>query len=186
MLALYPSADLLSESLRNLSKPVQVPASWRQRGLLDRIYHSVVVNGAQTQGHLQTYRSFLESVDLAERESKKASFVGTELPQMLCFLESNLFSNTTSEEMAEHFGRSVPSLFRDFEKEFGLTPRLYARKRRFEEAAYLLESGEKGVEEVCFLVGYSDVASFSRNFKKIYGTAPLHYKEKMKQKINKV
>lgn len=78
------------------------------------------------------------------------------------------------------FARSVnlsPSRLRHlFKAEIGLAPARYVRMRKMQEAKLLLETTFLTVKEVANRVGLSDESHFVRDFKRIYGTPPAHYR----------
>lgn len=78
-------------------------------------------------------------------------------------------------ELADMLHLNRKYLSRIFKKKTGDTIQQYIMKKKMAEARNLLESGYS-VKETAFLCGYSDAYSFSKAFKKIYNTAPKHYK----------
>jgi len=69
-------------------------------------------------------------------------------------------------------GRGWP----DFRTAFGETPHQYLLTRRLERAAALLRSTDRGVAEICFLVGLRSVGSFTTSFGRAYGRTPTAYR----------
>ena len=51
------------------------------------------------------------------------------------------------------------------------------QETRFGIAQQLLSQDHLSVSEIGFILGYSDLANFSRSFKKYSGKSPLEYKE---------
>ena len=68
------------------------------------------------------------------------------------------------------------SLIRRFKAATGDTPTSYLQILRIEAARQHLENSRVAVEEVTRLVGYEDVSSFSRLFRKHTGLAPGIYR----------
>lgn len=64
---------------------------------------------------------------------------------------------------------------RQFRKAFNVTPHQYLIDVRLKEAVRLLGTGEKTVTEICHETGFSDLASFSKIFKKHYACPPTRY-----------
>ncbi len=71
---------------------------------------------------------------------------------------------------------------RTFREVFGRTPRAYLTWRRVERARDLLQSANLTVTEVCFLVGFSSLGSFSARFKQEVGLSPSAYREREVQR----
>jgi transcriptional regulator GlxA family with amidase domain len=66
---------------------------------------------------------------------------------------------------------------RMFEEAFGVTPILYLTQRRIERAQDLLRSANLTVTEVCMLVGYSSLGSFSSRLRELV-ESPTQYRDR--------
>ncbi|MGZ3846693.1 MAG: helix-turn-helix transcriptional regulator, partial [Flavisolibacter sp.] len=70
-------------------------------------------------------------------------------------------------------------LLRCFKNFFGITPRQYLIKKRMEAASQMLQSRRNLlITEICFNVGYDDLSSFSKLFKKYFRLSPEAYRRK--------
>jgi transcriptional regulator GlxA family with amidase domain len=87
-------------------------------------------------------------------------------------IEANLFAPLDLQWLGERIGASTSTLLRSFRSEIDLTPYAYVKGRRLDEAKRLLELGGAPVKEVALLVGYVEVASFSRAFRARFGRPP--------------
>ena len=67
---------------------------------------------------------------------------------------------------------------RCFAQTYGLTPGLYLAERRVERAQDLLRSTNLTVTEICRLVGYDSLGSFSSRFKHLVGVSPSEYQQR--------
>jgi transcriptional regulator GlxA family with amidase domain len=76
------------------------------------------------------------------------------------------------DQMAEHVGFSKFHFARAFRDAYGETPANYLTRRRVERAKDLLRSANLTVTEVCMLVGFSSLGSFSSRFSELVGMAP--------------
>ena len=74
-------------------------------------------------------------------------------------------------------------LFRDA---FETTPRQYLIKRRIDKAKELLRTPSLSVTEICFEVGFQSLGSFSSLFHKSVGQAPINYRRRERDSLNKV
>jgi AraC-like DNA-binding protein len=61
---------------------------------------------------------------------------------------------------------------RRFAATYGETPMRYLTRRRIERAQDLLRSANLTVSEVCMMVGFSSLGSFTRTFRDIVGESP--------------
>jgi AraC-like DNA-binding protein len=64
---------------------------------------------------------------------------------------------------------------RTFAATYGETPMRYLARRRMERARDLLRATNLTVTEVCFLVGYSSLGTFSARFRELVGMSPTEY-----------
>jgi AraC-like DNA-binding protein len=78
--------------------------------------------------------------------------------------------------MAREAGYSRFHFARAFNAAYGETPRAYLTRRRIERAKSLLRSANLSVTEICFLVGFSSLGSFSTRFRELVGRSPSEYR----------
>jgi AraC-like DNA-binding protein len=74
--------------------------------------------------------------------------------------------------LAREAGYSRYHFARAFSAAYGEPPRAYLSRRRIERAKSLLRSVNLTVTEVCFLVGFESVGSFSALFRRLVGQPP--------------
>jgi AraC-like DNA-binding protein len=67
---------------------------------------------------------------------------------------------------------------RNFEAAYGETPIRYLTRRRIERAQDLLRSANLTVTEVCMLVGFASLGSFSSRFTQLVGEGPAAYRNR--------
>jgi AraC-like DNA-binding protein len=67
---------------------------------------------------------------------------------------------------------------RCFATTYGETPMRYLTRRRVERAQDLLRSANLTVTEVCMLVGFSSLGSFSSRFRDLVGETPSQYRDR--------
>ena len=78
-------------------------------------------------------------------------------------------------------GLSRFHFLRCFTAAYGRTPAHYLAERRMERAQDLLRSTNLTVTEICVLVGYSSLGSFSSRFSALVGTSPSAYQARWAQ-----
>lgn len=83
------------------------------------------------------------------------------------------------DDLAAAAGFSRYHFAREFRAAFGETPGGYLSRRRVERAKDLLANANLTVTEVCMLVGFSSLGSFSRRFTELVGCAPSVYRQRM-------
>jgi AraC-like DNA-binding protein len=82
----------------------------------------------------------------------------------------------TLDEMARAAHLSKFHFAREFAAAYGETPRNYLTRRRIERAKDLLRAANLTVTEICYLVGFSSLGSFSSRFKELVGCSPNQYR----------
>jgi len=79
--------------------------------------------------------------------------------------------------MAFEAGYSRFHFARAFTAAYGETPRTYLTRRRIERAKTLLRTANLSVTEICFLVGFASLGSFSGRFRALVGRTPSEYRD---------
>ncbi len=81
--------------------------------------------------------------------------------------------------LADRAGYSKFHFARAFMAAYGETPMAYLTRRRVERAKDLLRSANLTVTEICMLVGFSSLGSFSTRFTALVGCNPTAYRAEM-------
>lgn len=79
-------------------------------------------------------------------------------------------------DLAREAGYSKYHFARTFAAAYGETPRAYLTRRRVERAKNLLRTANLSVTEICFLVGFGSLGSFSALFRRLVGQSPSAYR----------
>lgn len=83
--------------------------------------------------------------------------------------------------LAKNMGYSVGRLSSRFSQEYGTPLKEVIDRERADMAERMLLYSDLGINRIAAELGFEDVYSFSRFFKRLYGLSPRHYK---KQAIN--
>ena len=83
--------------------------------------------------------------------------------------------------IASAVGYSRAHFTRVFTAAYGEAPSQYLSRRRVERAQELLRSVNLTVTEVCHLVGFTSLGSFSRRFTELVGSSPSRYQRTANQ-----
>ncbi|KAB2342733.1 helix-turn-helix transcriptional regulator [Actinomadura rudentiformis] len=78
--------------------------------------------------------------------------------------------------VAAEAGYSQYHFVRLFREVYGETPGQYLSRRRIERAQELLRSANLTVTEICLLVGFTSLGTFSTTFKKQVGVTPTEFR----------
>lgn len=79
------------------------------------------------------------------------------------------------DSLAATAGLSKYHFLRCFARTYGRTPAAHLTERRIERAQDLLRATNLTVTEVCWLVGYASLGSFSSRFRRLVGVSPSAY-----------
>lgn len=103
--------------------------------------------------------------------SPSAGTLSPLISKALRYINENLCSIRSVEEIAEHLFVSESYLFRLFGRELHQTPKRYILEKRLFLAQKMLSAGEKPTA-VCERCGFGDYATFYRNYHNFFGHAP--------------
>lgn len=78
--------------------------------------------------------------------------------------------------LAAGAGYSREHFIRAFRAAYGETPGRYRTRRRVERACELLRSANLTVTEICHLVGFASLGTFSARFAELTGMSPTAYR----------
>jgi AraC-like DNA-binding protein len=78
--------------------------------------------------------------------------------------------------LAAGAGYSREHFIRAFHAAYGETPGRYRTRRRVERACELLRSANLTVTEICHLVGFTSMGTFSTRFAEMTGVSPSRYR----------
>jgi AraC-like DNA-binding protein len=93
-------------------------------------------------------------------------------------IDRHYASPLTLDELARVAAVSKFHLVRSFEAAYGETPTRYLTRRRVERAQDLLRGANLTVTEICMLVGFSSLGSFSSRFTQLVGESPSAYRNR--------
>ncbi|WP_430933978.1 hybrid sensor histidine kinase/response regulator transcription factor [Saccharicrinis sp. 156] len=102
------------------------------------------------------------------------------LKKAIHLIEDNLIDDKISVELlAQKIGVTQISLYRKIKKYAGMTPVEFIKVVKVKKAAEFLKNDpDLTINEVSYMVGFSDIQYFRRCFKKEYGINPSEYKRK--------
>lgn len=97
-------------------------------------------------------------------------------------IDRNFAEPLDLDAMAAAAGFSRYHFARGFRAAYGETPGQYLTRRRVERAQELLRSADLTVTEVCHLVGFSALGSFSSTFTALVSVSPSEYRRRYAQR----
>lgn len=111
----------------------------------------------------------------------------TRICDAILFIEENLDKKLLLEDICKIAYFSPFHFHRLFAVVTGETFNHFINRKRLEKAAsFLIHQKEKTVTEISEIVGFSNLSSFSKSFKKFYGISPAKFKEESPEKYSKI
>ncbi len=96
------------------------------------------------------------------------------------WIEEHFNSPISIDEISTQFGLSQRSLIRRFKAAARTTPSHYLQEVRLDAASKYLIQTNKTIEEITHAVGYEDISSFSKLFKRKTALSPTSYRARFK------
>ena len=111
-----------------------------------------------------------------QRITSVNSTENSDLSSVINYMKENINGNITVSELA-HFTHLHPNYFiRMFKQYFGSSPIKYFNNMKVNAAKEYLQRGNNSIEEISKILGFSDLYSFSKFFKKNVGISPSQFK----------
>ena len=110
----------------------------------------------------------------SRREEEEVPSYHTQVDEMLSFINQNISSPLSIEDLSGHFFLSSSYLCRIFKAATGTTINKYITAKRITVAKSLLSSGYS-VTETCERCGFNDYSNFLKAFTKAVGISPKKY-----------
>jgi len=127
-------------------------------------------NDGRIVGVMGVTRPFQGGVSGVQANSE----LGTALQEM----QHRFADNVPVTELARMSHMSVSSFERKFKKCFGMTPKLYMRHLRVQEACHMLVQTIKTLAEIAMDCGFADQSHLTREFSKIINESPRQYRQR--------
>lgn len=110
--------------------------------------------------------------DVTAKDESKHLVSPSQVRRVLEYVGAHYRQDITSQDIARHVGVSVEYISRQFKLATGLSPAEYLRAFRMERAMEQIRTTDKPIGEVAAMVGFSDISSFSRQFRHVCGMTP--------------
>jgi AraC-like DNA-binding protein len=92
-------------------------------------------------------------------------------------IEENFMNPVSISDLAYLSGRSLSAFKREFQATYNTSPLQWIRNRRLDKAEELLTYSNLSVTDICFTIGFENVAHFSKVFKERFGYPPSTLKK---------
>ena len=119
-------------------------------------------------------------VGLAQRQAVHRETDTDYVNLAIHYIQSNLSEDIRIADLAADLGLNRSYFCRIFKEQMGQSPQEYLVSHRLETAAALLTEQKLSQKEAALRVGYADVCTFSRMFKRKYNISPGEYVKRQK------
>jgi two-component system, response regulator YesN len=128
----------------------------------------------EIHSHLSTFMSNLSHI-MSDREGAKTRLLVEKARE---HIEANLAEDLSLEETARCVGLSPGYFGKLFKRETGTSFTEFLIRSRIERAKQLMKGDEK-MWAISLQIGYPDLSSFSRSFKRVTGITPSQFKDRL-------
>ncbi|MBQ8212632.1 MAG: helix-turn-helix transcriptional regulator [Clostridia bacterium] len=153
--------------LRGRFQPSAI-ARYPQR--LEEAYHTHKADPFLLNSYMnRIFSVLLETAPQRDEQAQIAELIRSDI-------EARYVEQITLEELSHRFGYDKDYIIRLYRRRWGITPHQHLLELRIEHAGWLLENTDFSVHAVADAVGYKDLPSFWRAFRKIMGVSPSEYR----------
>ncbi|MFA6816300.1 MAG: AraC family transcriptional regulator [Lentisphaeria bacterium] len=153
--------DDLNEKIQELSE------------LMNHSYDKYVVDKMD----LLALQLWEELVIQQTQKEKKEDFIEMRIKKIVSYFQMNYNKHIDLMAVISTNGFSRRSFFRHWKKYFDLSPTLYLRNLKLQEAERLLCESDMNINQISFYLNFKDCPYFCSLFKSRYGKTPLQYKK---------
>ncbi|MFY0598941.1 MAG: response regulator [Cyclobacteriaceae bacterium] len=123
-------------------------------------------------------REYIEEQEIDSSEITWKDFDSKLKQDIDSYIQENLKSQITGDDLAKIAGHSERSLYRKVKANTGLSLMSYVKEYRLRQARSLLENKElPTVSEVSYAVGFNYLSHFTKSYKERFGKQPSEYLE---------
>lgn len=122
---------------------------------------------------LQLLSRFLKSHQF---NAQNFTTIPSKIVEAMSYIQLNLDQNLSINELAGRANQNKDYFSRQFLNHLGKRPLNYIHEKKIERAQYLITTTNKTFLEIAVNTGFSNVAHFSKIFKKVLGVTPGAYR----------
>ena len=112
-----------------------------------------------------------------------SGLVPYKLKQALTYINNNIDRSIKIRDVAELLGISQYYFCRLFRESTGISPYRYVIQQRVSKAKTLIESDKMSLSDITFECGFSSQSQMTHHFRKLTGTTPKVYRDRLKQPL---
>lgn len=129
--------------------------------------------------------SFIRDNDISQYSLSKSNSINSTLEYILSYMNSHIGQKLTLDDLCTHSGMSKASISALFSNQLGRGPIEHFIYLKTELAKKYLREDNYNITQIAYMLGYSTVHYFSRQFKKFTGMSPSQYTNSVKAIVNK-
>lgn len=129
--------------------------------------------------------SFIRDNDISQHSLSKSNSINSTLEYILSYMNSQIGQKLTLDDLCTHSGMSKASISALFSNQLGRGPIEHFIYLKTELAKKYLREDNYNITQIAYMLGYSTVHYFSRQFKKFTGMSPSQYTNSVKAIVNK-
>lgn len=99
--------------------------------------------------------------------------------EILLYINQNVYTSLTVEEICDHFAISRSTLQSLFRNNLQIAPKEYISNLKLEKSKLLIKESKYSISEISSILGFSSIHYFSRRFKQKFGLNPSDYANKV-------
>lgn len=174
---------------RFAQKKALIPVTHKATPQTENLIENMIINSKEKNQEYSTitYHStisliieILRIIVGNEKIESTVTSVDTRVNTAIEYIKSNISASLNVDMVAKHLHISSKQLVRIFKKELNTTPGAYIKNHRIKYINDLL-IGDFYMEEIANFMGYSDVTSLIKAYKRSEGTTPAKYKKSIKR-----
>lgn len=121
----------------------------------------------------------IKDISAAKLTTKKEIY--RRLNEVKDYIDSCFHEDITLDKLSQIALMSPFHLLRQFRKNYHITPHQYLTGRRLEYAKNSILNSNAPLADICFMIGFKDISSFSKLFKARFGLSPQQYRLTVKK-----
>ena len=135
-----------------------------------------IINGYDSRLLSQRLGALAEIYDMLLLFNGSSMSTGGRIDAGVLYIDEHLFSDFYVEDAARECGLSLAQFRRLFKEKLGVTPVEYKNSLVMKKARSLLRSTDMTVAEIAASLGFDDIYSFSKFFKRNAGISPTEFR----------
>jgi AraC family transcriptional regulator of arabinose operon len=175
------SGKAVSVSLKACGLPLRKRVEVTDASLMERfLLEAAAELNSWSQPDTKILRNLFENfVRASARQAfqQPAQFAPARLLAVRAHAEQHFHERLSLRELAKWAGWSEPHLCSEFRRFFGIPVMQFVQTLRMNQAAYLLRDQNRRIGEIGDAVGYADLFTFSKMFKRHFGIGPRKFRE---------